>query len=184
MTRQTSSFRVLAAATAALLFAAGGALMTTARADDKKDGNDGDMLAQLVAIDENEVHAAQLAEKKDVHGAIESFARMLREDHGRNISDTEKLADKLDLDLKKGDPVATIHDQGESMLDRLDALKGDEFQRSFIDEMVNGHRAALDKLDDFIRHAQNAQVKQHLEATRQRVEFHLKEAERLQSSMK
>jgi putative membrane protein len=181
--RESSRLRAGAAAAATLLLAGALALSTEARAkDNAKDGSDGEILAQLVAIDENEVHAAQLAGKKDVGGAIESFARMLREDHGRNINDTEKLADKLNLDLKKGDPVDSIHTEGEQMLDRLDALKGDEFQHSFISEMINGHREALDKLDDFIRQAQNPEVKSHLQATRQRVAFHLKEAERLQGS--
>ncbi|HET8948771.1 MAG TPA: DUF4142 domain-containing protein [Candidatus Polarisedimenticolia bacterium] len=184
--REIPTFRAGAAAFAAMLFAAAGTLATHARANDKtgngKYGNDGEILAQLVAIDENEVHAAQLAEKKDVEGPVESYAKMIREDHGKNINDTEKLADKLNLDLKKGDPVDSIHTQGEQMLDRLDDVKGGEFERSFLSEMVNGHRAALDKLDDFIRMAQNPEVKQHLQATRERVAFHLKEAERLQSS--
>jgi putative membrane protein len=185
--REIPTFRAGAAAFAALLFAAAGTLATHARANDKthgngKYGNDGEILAQLVAIDENEVHAAQLAEKKDVEGAVESYAKMIREDHGKNINDTEKLADKLNIDLKKGDPVDSIHTQGEQMLDRLDDVKGGEFERSFLSEMINGHRDALDKLDDFIRMAQNPEVKQHLQATRERVAFHLKEAERLQAS--
>ena len=182
--REIPTFRAGAAAFAAMLFAAAGTLATQARANDKtsaKYGNDGEILAQLVAIDENEVHAAQLAEKKDVEGAVESYAKMIREDHGKNINDTEKLADKLNIDLKKGDPVDSIHTQGEQMLDRLDDVKGGEFERSFLSEMVNGHREALDKLDDFIRMAQNPEVKQHLQATRERVAFHLKEAERLQA---
>ena len=183
--REIPTFRVGAAAFAAMLFAAAGTLATHARANDKnahgKYGNDGEILAQLVAIDENEVHAAQLAEKKDVEGPVESYARMIREDHGKNINDTEKLADKLNIDLKKGDPVDSIHTQGEQMLDRLDDVSGGEFERSFLSEMVNGHREALDKLDDFIRMAQNPEVKAHLQATRERVAFHLKEAERLQA---
>lgn len=183
MTRPTPGFRAAAAAAVALLCAAGGALtVNTLAADNGKYGNDGEILAQLIAIDENEVHAAQLAEKKDVGGPIESYAKMIREDHGRNINDTEKLADRLNLDLKKGDPVDTIHTDGEHMLDRLDDVKGDQFGSTFLSEMISGHRQALDKLDDFIRMAQNPDVKHHLEATRQRVAFHLKEAERLQSS--
>src|SRR5436190_23998706 len=85
--RQIPTFRAGAAAFAAVLFAAAGTLATHARANDKphgngKYGNDGEILVQLVAIDENEVHAAQLAEKKDVEGAVESYAKMILEDHG------------------------------------------------------------------------------------------------------
>jgi putative membrane protein len=187
MMRQGSNTRALATAVVAILFAAGGGLAVTAHAADKTDHaavNDGEILAQLNAINENEVHAAQLAEKKNAEGPVLSFAKMLREDHGRNINDTEKLGDKLNVDLKKSTAVDSLRDEGERMLDRLDSLKGDEFERSFLDEMVSGHRAALDKLDDWIREAQNPEVKSHLQATRQRVAFHLKEAERLAGAVR
>src|SRR5262245_53890245 len=183
MMRQVSNARVLATVAAILL--AGAWLAASAHAADKTDHasvNDGEILAQLNAINENEVHAAQLAEKKNAEGPVLSFAKMLREDHGRNINDTEKLGDKLNVDLKKSTAVDGLRDEGERMLDRLDALKGDEFERSFLQEMVNGHREALEKLDEWIRVAQNPEVKSHLQATRSRVSFHLKEAERLQAS--
>ena len=177
--RQPSNVRTIATAVAAMLFAAGGGMAATAHADDKAAANDGEILAQLVALNENEVHAAQLAEKKNAEGPVLSFAKMIREDHGRSINDTEKLGDKLNIDLKKGSEVDTLRDAGERMLDRLDELKDKEFERTFIQEMVNGHREALEKLDDWIKSAQNPEVKAHLQATRSRVAFHLKEAERL-----
>ena len=130
------------------------------------------------------VTLSQLAEKKDVEGPVLSYAKMIREDHGRNINDTEKLGDKLNIDLKKGSEVDTLHDQGERMLDRLDELKDKEFERTFLQEMANGHRDALEKLDEWIKTAQNPEVKAHLQATRSRVAFHLKEAERLQGSIR
>jgi putative membrane protein len=184
MTRDRLNIRAFSAAVAALLFAAGGGLAVRAHAADRAEGMDGEILAQLVALNENEVHVAQLAEKKDAEGPVESFAKMIREDHGKNINDTEKLSGKLNIDLKKSTAVDSLHEEGERVLDRLDALKKDEFERSFLDEMVSGHRAALDKLDEWIHEAQNPEVKSHLQATRQRVAFHLKEAERLQGSVR
>ena len=181
--RDRLNARAIAAAFTAVLFAAGGGLVA-ARAADRAAGMDGEILAQLVALNENEVHAAQLAEKKDAEGPVLSFAKMIREDHGRNINDTEKLGDKLNIDPKKSTAVDSMRDEGERVLDRLDALKGDEFERSFLDEMVSGHRAALEKLDEWIREAQSPEVKSHLQATRQRVAFHLKEAERLQGAVR
>ena len=180
---QRSNARGLAAAFAVALLAAGGGF-ASAQAADHAAANDGEILAQLNALNENEVHAAQLAEKKDVEGPVLSFAKMVREDHGRNINDTEKLGDKLNIDLKKGSEVDTMRDQGERMLDRLDELKDKEFERTFLQEMVNGHKEALEKLDEWIKSAQNPEVKAHLQATRSRVAFHLKEAERLQGSMR
>ena len=145
--------------------------------------NDGEIMAALVQLDQNEVQAAKLAEKNS-DGAVLGYARMLREDHEANIDDTQKLGDKLNVDLKKTDAVDKLHDQGEKMVDKLDDLKGSEFERSFLSEMVSGHRDALHQIDAWIKNAQNPELKRHLEATRDRVAFHLKEAERLQSSVR
>jgi putative membrane protein len=136
--------------------------------------NDGEILAALVALDENDVEAAKLAEKNS-DGAVLGFARMLREDHETNIDDSRKLGDKLGAELRKTEAVEKI--------DKLDDLKGSEFERSFLSEMVSGHRDALHQIDTWIKNAQNPELKQHLHATRDRVAFHLKEAERLQGAM-
>jgi putative membrane protein len=144
--------------------------------------SDGEILAALVALDENEVEAAKLAEKNS-DGAVLGFARMLREDHETNIDDSRKLGDKLGAELRKTEAVEKMHDQGDKLVDKLDDLKGSEFERSFLSEMVSGHRDALHQIDTWIKNAQNPELKQHLHATRDRVAFHLKEAERLQGTM-
>jgi putative membrane protein len=143
---------------------------------------DGEILAALVALDQNEVEAAKLAEKNS-DGAVLGYARMLREDHEANLDDSRKLGDKLNLDLKKTEAVDKMKDQGDKLIDRLDDLKGSEFERSFISEMVSGHRDALHQIDAWLKDVQNPQLKQHLHATRERVAFHLKDAERLQGTM-
>jgi putative membrane protein len=108
---------------------------------------------------------------------------MMREDHEANIEDTRKLGGKLNVDLKKTDAVDTMQSQGEKTMDKLENLKGSEFERSYLSEMVNGHRDALHQIDGWIKNAQSPELKQHLQQTRDRVQFHLKEAERLQSTV-
>jgi putative membrane protein len=144
--------------------------------------SDAEILAALIALDKNEVEAAKLAEKNS-DGAVLGYARMLREDHEANIEASEKLGDKLGADLKKTEAVDKLHDKGEKTIDKLDDLKGSEFERSFLSEMVSGHRDALHQIDTWLKTAQNPDLKQHLEATRDRVSFHLKEAERLKDSV-
>jgi uncharacterized protein (DUF305 family) len=36
------------------------------------------------------------------------------------------------------------------MVSKLDALKGDAFARAYVTEMINGHKEALQMLDDAI----------------------------------
>jgi hypothetical protein len=63
-----------------------------------------------------------------------------------------------------------------------DLLARDAFAKTYVTEMVNGHRDALQLLDDAIKTAQNDQVRAHLIAVRQTVAMHLRSAEALQTA--
>lgn len=143
--------------------------------------HDGDLLAQLIAIDENEVRAAKEAEDKKVDTPILNFAKMLHEDHMKDLEATQNLATRLGIDLKHSAAADQLHDNGAQMITRLDALKGDAFGKAYVTEMINGHKEALQMLDDAIKSAQNDQVREHLTAVRQTVAMHLRSAEALQS---
>jgi TolA-binding protein len=122
---------------------------------------DGDLLAQLIAI--------------------LNLAKMLHEDHMKDLDATQNLASRLGIDLKHSAAADQLHDKGSQMVSKLDALKGDAFARAYVTEMINGHKEALQMLDDAIKSAQRDEVRQHLTAVRQTVAMHLRTAEGLQS---
>jgi putative membrane protein len=144
--------------------------------------HDSDVLAQLVALDENEVRAAREAEDKKVDTPILNFAKMLHEDHMKDIQATQNLARHLGLDLKSSASADQMHDKGSQMMSKLEDLKGDAFARAYVTEMVNGHREALQMLDDALKTVQRDEVRQHLTAVRATVAMHLRSAEALQSA--
>jgi len=144
--------------------------------------HDADILAQLVAIDENEVRAAREAEDKKVDTPILNFAKMLHEDHMKDLDAVKNMASRLGIDLMHSAAADQLHDKGSQLISKLDPLKGDAFARAYVTEMVNGHREALQLLDDAIKTAQQDEVRQHLTAVRQTVAMHLRSAEALQST--
>jgi uncharacterized protein (DUF305 family) len=144
--------------------------------------HDSDVLAQLIALDENEVRAAREAEDKKVDTPILNFAKMLHEDHMKDIQATQNLAARLGFDLKSSAAADQMHDKGSQMMSRLEDLKGDAFARAYVTEMVNGHREALQMLDDALKTVQRDEVRQHLTAVRATVAMHLRSAEALQST--
>jgi putative membrane protein len=144
--------------------------------------HDSDVLAQLIALDENEVRAAKTAEDKKVDTPILNFARMLHEDHMKDIQATQHLASRLGFDLKSSAAADQLHDKGSQLISRLEDLKGDAFARAYVTEMVNGHREALQMLDDALKSVQRDEVRQHLTAVRATVAMHLRSAEALQTA--
>ena len=144
---------------------------------------DAEILAQLKAIDENEVRAAATAQEKKVTGQVRRYARMLEEDHSKDLVDVQQLGDSLGLKLTDTTTVDQLHARGEEILSRLSPLTGDEFNRTFVTEMVNGHREALQMIDDFLKTAQNEDVRSHLSQVRDKIAMHLRDGEKLQASL-
>ena len=144
---------------------------------------DADLLAQLRTIDETEVRAAAAAQQKNVTGPVLRFAKMMEQDHGRDIEDIARLSDSLGLTLSDTTTVDQLRAHGEETMTRLAPLTGDDFGRAYINAMVNGHREALQLLDDSLKTVQSEDVRQHLSSVRDKVAQHLKEAERLQGSL-
>ena len=150
---------------------------------------DAEILALLVAVNENEVNAAMVAEQKastayqpKLAQPVLDFAKMLHVQHAKGAQDTKELAMKIGVKPADTAAVEEARTKGKQLKEKLTLLKGQEFEKTFVAEMATGHRDVLQKVDAWLKAAENAQLKQHLTATRDRVAMHLKEAERLQAS--
>lgn len=152
-------------------------------------GSDAETLAWLIALNENEVDAAMIAEQKASIAAqkklsepVLAYAKMLHMQHAKGAQDTRELASKIGVTPAETAAVKELKEKGKQNGAKLAPLTGPEFERAFLDLMATGHREALNKVEGFQKTAKHDALKQHLAATRERVATHLKEAERLQSS--
>src|SRR6185436_20610950 len=57
--------------------------------------SDAAILSKLVTVDQNEIKMARAAEHKKVSAATMNYARMLHDQHQKNLSETQKLAHSL-----------------------------------------------------------------------------------------
>ena len=144
---------------------------------------DAEILAQVVALDENEVALGRAAQQKKVTGPVLRYAKMIEQDHGMDMEQVRTLAGRLGLTLTTTTTVDQLHAKGQEAMSRLAPLTGEPFSRSFMTEMVNGHREALQMLDDFLKAAQNDELKQHLTEARAKIAMHLREGEKIQASI-
>jgi predicted outer membrane protein len=144
---------------------------------------DAEILAQVMALDENEVDLARAAGQKNVTGPVQRYAKMIEEDHGRDMQQVRSLASTLGLTLTTTTTVDQLHAKGQEAMSRLAPLTGEQFSRTFMTEMVNGHREALQMLDDFLKTAQNDELKKHLTEARAKIAMHLREGEKIQAQI-
>jgi len=149
------------------------------------DAGDAEVLGFIGAVDDNEILAAAEAAKEKLNPQIASYALMLHKAHGQHLVDTMKLGVKIGVTPADTEAVDKLRVKGAGELAALVPLDGDEFGRAYIDAMVKGHTEVVSMIDSqLMKNARNADLQQHLKATRDAVATHLEEAKRLQAETK
>lgn len=145
--------------------------------------SDGEIVALVLTVDQNEIKAAQTAEKKKMGKDAAKFAKMLLKQHREDSSKVSKLAKKEKIAPDEAAAkVQELRSKGETDLQALAAKDSLEFEQGYIAAMVQGHTDALALLDEhLIKDTGNKKLKNQLEETRKHVAHHLEEAKRLQS---
>ncbi len=139
-----------------------------------------DALALLVALNEHEIAAAEQALGKNVTGRVREYADMMKADHSRNLTDTTKLG----AAASTAPAVTQLKEKGAAELRALGGKAGKDYERGYIDAMVQGHTDALELIDGtLLPAATEARVRDHFTATRAKVAQHLEQAKQIQAEL-
>jgi predicted outer membrane protein len=147
-------------------------------------GGDAEILAFVIALDENEVLAAAEASKKKADKKVLDFAKTMHKEHGKNAADTMKLSEQMGLTPLDTGAVDALKVQGAGELAALISLDGEEFGRAYMAAMVKAHIEALNVIDKrLLSNASSEALKKHLTATREHVAMHLQKAKDIRAEL-
>lgn len=136
-----------------------------------------DALGVLSAVNQSEIAAGQLAQRKVTSGPVHDYAVRMVKEHTDNEQKTKAMSPNeaaADAQLQKK--------KGQAELAKLQPMEGDAFKKAYVAAMVKDHGEALKTLDaKLIPAAKDAKVKAHLTDTRAHVADHLAAAQRLQA---
>lgn len=150
-----------------------------------KSGSDAEVLAFVIAVDDNEVLAAAEVAKKKPSSAVLDYAKMMHQEHGKNQAQTMELGQKINVTPVDTEAVDKLRVKGAGELAALIPLKGDDFEAAYVTAMVKGHTEALEMIDSKLMEAANDEsLKKHLKETRSTIAQHLEEGKKLQASLK
>ena len=90
-----------------------------------------------------EIELGKMAEKKASSPQVKRFARMMVEDHTKAGDQLKQIVSTYDIqpDTTKQD------DKHKDLMDRLSKLHGRDFDREYMNAMVDDHSNAVDKLE-------------------------------------
>ena len=146
--------------------------------------NDAQIAAIVVAANQVDINAGQLAKSKAQDKEVKAFADRMVTDHTGVNKSAVDLVTKLKVKPEENDTSHALKANGADTLKRLKALKGKEFDKAYVDNEVTYHETVLDALDKtLIPNASNEELKSLLVKVRPAFVAHLDHAKHIQATL-
>jgi putative membrane protein len=145
--------------------------------------NDAQFAAIIQAINADEIQEAQLAMTKATSPDVKRFARDMAVAHRDMQTKMTTLLGRLQITPSDNAVSNQLRSDTQGEMSTLQAMRGKDFDRSYIDASVTNHNKALEMLDRITPSVKDAELKAALTATRPKLEAHLREAERVQLTL-
>jgi putative membrane protein len=135
-------------------------------------------MTTVADVSMSEVKFGELAQSKSTNPRVKSFAEMMVRDHNKANDELKSLAGRKNVTLP-----ANISDDHQKKLDDLQKKTGKDFDRAYMDMMVDGHQSAV---NDFEKQKDNkdADVKDWVNKTLPTLQMHLDSAKAVKKIIK
>lgn len=148
--------------------------------------NSNSLLGYAMAADMGQIQLGKLAEQKATSAEVKAYGREMVTDHTKMLSGDKALAKKLNAqpDTTADDAKDLInhgHDAGKELTDKA---KGADWDKNYMDKMVDDHQAVLGKLQDAAKNNTDADVTKALASATAMVQEHLTKAQAIRAKMK
>lgn len=138
----------------------------------------------VVAANEVDIAAGELARTRATDAEVKAFAEKMVTDHTGVNKAASDLVGRLGVTPERTATSDQLRQGGEQTRTALQGQSGAAFDRAYIDSEVTYHQAVLDALDQtLIPGATNAELKALLQQTRPAVEAHLQHARQIQARL-
>ena len=146
--------------------------------------SDPQIVGIVVAADNIDIDYAKLAMSKTKDKQVRDFAQQMITDHSSVQKSVNEFAAKLNVSPEDSDTSNSLKAQAQQMTQKLQGLRGKQFDRAYIDNEVAYHEAVINATKNvLIPSAQNAELKSALQGAEPLFEGHLQHAERVQSAI-
>jgi putative membrane protein len=146
--------------------------------------SDPQIAAIVVAANQVDIDAGNLAIKKTKNAEVKKFAEQMVTDHTSINKAAVDLVTKLKVTPEESDASKGLTSGGADNRAKLEKLDGAAFDKAYVDNEVAYHKAVIDVIDTkLIPSATNADLKSTLVSVKPAIEEHLKHAEMVQAKL-
>lgn len=141
--------------------------------------DDNDFMKEAAVGGMAEVEMGKLAATKAASADVKKFAQMMVDDHTKANNDLKALA------TKKGMTVPTDLDSShKATMDDLREQNGADFDKAYVEEMVDDHEEDVAKFEDEAKNATDPDVRAFAQKTLPTLQKHLDAIKSIQAKMK
>jgi putative membrane protein len=146
--------------------------------------SDAAVLGFATAANNGEIALGQLGITKATNPAVKAFARRMVTDHKAMLADAKKLETKVGAmaDTTANDAKDLMNHGKDEIKDLTDKAAGADWDKDYMNKMVDDHQKVLDKLQDAAKNNTNADVRAALEKATGKVQQHLTKAKDIVSN--
>lgn len=126
-----------------------------------------------------EVALGKLAETKAANAKVKNFAEMMVKDHSKANDELMAIAKTKNITLP-----AAPDAEHQKKLDDLSKLSGKDFDKAYVDAMVDGHKKVLDMMKMAADKCSDSELKAFAAKTAPVVQMHLDAINKIHDSMK
>jgi putative membrane protein len=140
----------------------------------KKALADEDFFRKATEIDLAEVSMGRLAAQRAHRNEVKEFSQALVEDHSKSLNEYLALAGK-----KRWEPARQIDEKHQALAQKLAGLKGEDFDKEFLQAMVHGHKEAVAMYEAQAQGARDEDLKMLVTKNLPTIKKHLQMAQQL-----
>jgi putative membrane protein len=145
---------------------------------------DPQIVGAIEAANQIDINYAKLAKTKAKDKQVKDFAQQMITDHSAVQKSMRDLAAKLNVFPVDSRTSNSLKKQAQQTMLKLHRLKGEEFDKAYIDNEVAYHQRVINATKTvLIPNAQNAELKKALQGAEPLFEVHLQHAQRVQSAI-
>ena len=137
------------------------------------------ILGYVAAANNGEIELGQLGAKKATNAKVKAYARELVAEHRTLLAEGKSMATKLSAtaDTAADNVRDLMNHARDEVKDLTEKAAGADWDKDFINKMIDDHQKVLDKLQDAAKNTTNPQLRTALEKATGKVQEHLTKAQ-------
>jgi len=143
------------------------------------DQSTSDFMVKVADVGMTEVKLGGIAEEKAMNKRVKEFGAMMTRDHSKAGDELKSLARRKNVTLPE-----KVGDDHQKKIDDLNKKSGKDFDKAYIDMMVDGHQSTVDDFEKASNNTKDPDVKSWVDKTLPTLKMHLDSAKAIQKAIK